>query len=258
MDLEVERKINKFLKQWQRGTVGLTSWLTSNGYSSQLLNRYKKSNWIEAIGSGAMKLSGDSISVEGALYALQKQAGSSIHFGGKTALVMLGKSHYLELAHKRVMLFGGATEALPSWFTKYDWDVEVNYFSSSFLPSDFGMVEKEFKNFSIDISGAARAIMECMYLVPKQQDFIECYELMEGLNNLRPNVVQQLLEKCSSVKVKRLFLYMAEKAKHPWLEYLDLENIDLGKGNRSLTQNGVYVSKYKITVPKELESYGTL
>ena len=81
---------------------------------------------------------------------------------------------------------------------------------------------------------------------------------MEGLNNLRPNSVQQLLEKCSSVKVKRLFLYMAEKAQHPWLDYLDLHKIDLSKGNRSLVENGVYVSKYKITVPKELESYGAL
>lgn len=42
------------------------------------------------------------------------------------------------------------------------------------------------------------------------------FELMEGLNNLRPNQVQDLLEKCESVKVKRLFLYLAEKAGHEW------------------------------------------
>ena len=81
---------------------------------------------------------------------------------------------------------------------------------------------------------------------------------MEGLNNLRPDTVQQLLEACSSVKVKRLFLYMAEKAQHPWLNYLDLQKIDLGKGNRSLVEKGVYVSKYKITVPKELAAHGAI
>ena len=95
-----------------------------------------------------------------------------------------------------------------------------------------------------------------MYLAPQKQDLIECYELMEGLNNLRPNIVQQLLEECSSIKVKRLFLYMAEKAQHPWVRYVEMQKIDLGKGNRSLVENGIYVSKYQITVPKELDLEG--
>lgn len=258
MSLENQYKINNLLKEWPKGTVYLTSWLTNNGYSNQLLNRYKNSNWIETVGSGAVKQSGDVITFEGALYALQKQADSNIHPGGKTALSMLGKSHYLEFAIKRMVLFGDTKEKLPSWMVNYQWGVELEYFGSSFLPDDLGLVQKEVKNFTINISGAPRALMECLYLAPKKQDLIECYELMEGLNNLRPNSVQQLLEKCSSVKVKRLFLYMAEKAQHPWLDYLDLQKIDLGKGNRSLVKDGVYVSKYKITVPKELESYGSL
>jgi hypothetical protein len=40
---------------------------------------------------------------------------------------------------------------------------------------------------------------------------------MEGLNTLRPDLVQELLEKCSSVKVKRLFMHLAEQFQHPWL-----------------------------------------
>lgn len=72
-------------------------------------------------------------------------------------------------------------------------------------------------------------------------------------NNLRPKSVQELLENCSSIKVKRLFLYLAEKLKHPWLYFVDLFKVDLGSGKRSLVKNGVYVDKYKITVPKEFE-----
>ena len=75
---------------------------------------------------------------------------------------------------------------------------------------------------------------------------------MEGLNNLRPNQVQKLLEDCSSIKVKRLFLYLAEKANHNWVKHLNTERIDLGSGKRSIVKNGVYDSKYKITVPVEL------
>ena len=43
-------------------------------------------------------------------------------------------------------------------------------------------------------------------------------------------VVQKLLEMCRFVKVKRLFMYMAEKHRHPWVEKLDLSRIDFGKG----------------------------
>jgi hypothetical protein len=76
---------------------------------------------------------------------------------------------------------------------------------------------------------------------------------MEGLNNLSPKLVQSLLENCQSIKVKRLFLYMAEKAKHPWLTYLDITKIDLGKGKRSIVKSGAFIEKYGITVPKELK-----
>ena len=61
---------------------------------------------------------------------------------------------------------------------------------------------------------------------------------MEGLNNLRPKQVLQLLEACTSVKVKRLFLYMAEKTEHSWFNFLAVDKIDLGNGKRQLAKNG--------------------
>ena len=67
--------------------------------------------------------------------------------------------------------------------------------------------------------------------------------------------VQNLLEQCSSIKVKRLFLYMAEKSQHDWFKYINLEKIDIGKGKRSLVKDGVFVAKYAITVPKVLAEY---
>jgi hypothetical protein len=78
---------------------------------------------------------------------------------------------------------------------------------------------------------------------------------MEMLNGLRPNLLQQLLEENNSVKVKRLFLYMAEKAGHSWFNDLNLERIDLGKGKRSNVKDGVYDPKYQITIPRDLAYY---
>ena len=257
MSVEKQAKINQLLTSLPSGVVLQSFWLTDKGYSPSLQQRYRNSKWLEPIGTGAMIRAGDHVGYEGAIYAFQKQAGLSIHPGGRTALSFLGKTHYLELAAaKKVTVFGEKGEKLPVWFLKHDWGVTVDYYQSSFLPPDIGMTEVELKNFSIKVSGAARAIMECLYLAPEKQELTECFELMQGLNNLRPDQVQILLEKCESIKVKRLFLYLAEKTGHDWLHSLNLKKVDLGKGKRSLVKNGVYVDKYQITVPKELEEHG--
>lgn len=250
-------KINQLLHELPAGIVLQSPWLTRQGYSADLQKYYRKSHWLEHIGKGAMIRSGDQVGYEGALYALQQQSGLTVHPGGRTALSLMGKAHYLELAAKQVTVFGGKGEKLPAWFNNHDWGVTVDYRPTAFLPPDAGLTEIELKNFSIKISNATRAIMECLYLAPEKQELMECFELMEGLNNLPPKQVQTLLEQCQSIKVNRLFLYMAEKAGHGWFQYLDLKNVDLGKGKRSMVKGGVYIDKYQITVPKELEQDGT-
>ena len=94
--------------------------------------------------------------------------------------------------------------------------------------------------------------MECLALSPDNFPLSESFELMEGLASLRPAKVQELLESCKSVKVKRLFLHFAEKTNHSWVKYLDISKIDLGVGNRSLVESGVLISKYKLVLPREL------
>lgn len=197
---------------------------------------------------------GEEIGYEGALYTLQKQAGLNIHLGGRTALSLLGRGHYLDFNMKNIFLFSANGGKLPTWFLNYDWGYKVAQINTSFLPADIGLSPIAHKTFSIKISNPERAILECLYLTPKTHSFIECYELMEGLNNLRPDQVQILLEHCKSIKVKRLFLYMAEKADHDWFSYIETKKIDLGSGKRALLKDGIYIPKYNITVPKEFDN----
>lgn len=253
MDNDNRSKINKLLGSNPSGIVFTSSWLTDQGYSLDLQKRYRKSHWFESIGSGAMVRAEDNVGFEGAIFAMQNQLNTSFHPGGMTALSMLGKTHYLELGSSKVFLFALAKEHLPTWFHQYDWGLDFSVSLTDFLPPNIGLVEFEVKSFKIKISGQARAMLECLYLSPKEHSFLECFELMEGLSNLRPKTVQELLEGCTSVKVKRLFLYLAEKAGHSWLSYIKFDEIDLGKGKRSLVKNGKYIPKYQITVPKELE-----
>lgn len=260
MATEIDAKLNRLFSGWSEGAIYLNSYLKKRGIYDQLLSQYRKSKWVKSVGSGAVARYNDKISIVSGVSALQAQAYMPIHFGGKTALSMLGRSHYLELDMQKVTIFGKKNRKLPAWFKNYSWEAEWEYHTTDFLPYDLGLtevmevMEVKVDNFTIKISSAARAMLECLYLAPDKQDLVECYQIMESLNNLRPDSVQELLEECSSVKVKRLFVYMADKAEHSWLKYLELDKIDLGSGKRSIVKNGVYVKKYMITIPRELEN----
>ena len=97
-----------------------------------------------------------------------------------------------------------------------------------------------------------RAILEVLYLVPQKQGLEECRYLIEGLRTLRPKLLQTLLENCTSIKVNRLFLLFAEHLQLPCLQFLDIEKVNLGSGNRHLVANGKLDKKYLLTIPKNL------
>lgn len=103
--------------------------------------------------------------------------------------------------------------------------------------------------YLVTVSTPERAMMEVMYGVPNEESYEEAKLLMEGLTTLRPRVVQALLERCASVKVKRLFMVVAESCQHAWVKKLDTSKVDFGKGKRMLVRGGRFDSKYNITVP---------
>lgn len=81
---------------------------------------------------------------------------------------------------------------------------------------------------------------------------MKAWHLIEGMMTLRPELIRNLLKSCRSVKVKRLFLFMAENNKLPWYEKLDVSKVDLGSCKRTMVKNEKLDNKYKITVPTEL------
>jgi hypothetical protein len=133
--------------------------------------------------------------------------------------------------------------------------IDIVYTRTNLFPSDFaqGFSELKDREFSVKISSPERAAMEMLHLVPKRVGFEEAFLIMENLVSLRPSLVEGLLEHCNSIKVKRLFLYMADAHGHPWLSRVELSRVDLGKGKRHLVKHGKLDKKYNITVPKDHE-----
>lgn len=248
-----QRKLVSLMNSWVKGTIRLSSDLDVKGYSKDLLQKYTRSRWLESLGYGAYKLAGDDVQWFGAISALQDQKNVSIHPGGKTALEIKGYAHYLSQEQTNIQLYGNISESLPKWFTDQDWKVTVSYIQTKLFGDDTKkyLSDSEMQYVKIKVSIPEMASMEMLHLVPKGQSFDEAMKIMEGLTTLRPKMVQELLEKCNSVKVKRLFLYMAEKSQHSWLKELELNKINLGSGKRVVVQNGVLDNKYHITVPRE-------
>jgi len=66
---------------------------------------------------------------------------------------------------------------------------------------------------------------------------------------LRPKVVNILLQHCRSIKVKRLFLFMADQYSYPWIARIEKNQLKLGSGKRVIVKNGKLDKHYLITVP---------
>jgi hypothetical protein len=255
MSTESKTKINRLINQWTVGTPSATSYLTASGFGRDLLVKYKNSGWLEPFGRGAYIRSGDKVDWPGALYTLQHQLALPVHVGGKTALQLKGYAHYLPARQNKVYLYGPRGLILPAWFKEDHFSVKFVVTRTSLFPPESreGFSEFREKEFSVRISASERAMLEMLHLVPKEVGFDEAQLIMENLVALRNDVVQRLLEACRSIKVKRLFLYMAEKKEHTWLLKLDLSKVDLGKGKRMIVPHGRFDAKYQITVPADRE-----
>lgn len=250
MNGQKETKLNRLLKKFPSGCVATQHWLKKHDIYRQLVEAYCKSGWLSKIGHGAYTHQNDDVSWTGGLYAIQQQLELPIHVGAKTALERKGLAHFLPMGGGGVFLFGMSSVRLPKWFTEYDWKANIHYSMPKLFDPDaeLGLTKEDLGQYSIKISSPERAIMEVLHFVPQKESFESARQLMKGLTTLRPQLVQELLEKCQSVKIVRLFLFLAEECGHDWVEELDIGRINLGDGKRVIVKDGRLDPIYNITV----------
>lgn len=249
-----ESKINHFLVTSPSAVVLTAAWLEEHGISSKLAWWYVHSGLLEKLGTNAYKKSGDHITWAGAINALQNQLHAPVHVGGKTALHLLGLAHFVPMqGMQQIMLFALPNTKIPKWLLANQWDAKFEIYKSSLFNNankETALIERAINGINLNLSSPERAAMELLYLYPQHQSFDEITYLIENLSQLRPKVVQTLLEDCNSIKVKRLFLHLSEQFNHPWFSSLDITKIDLGTGKRVLDSGGKYYSKYKLSLPE--------
>lgn len=245
-------KLNSLLFHWNAGTLATSDWLNTQGVYHQLSDAYVKHGWIERLAPGSFKRSGDHITWQSAVHVLQKLKGLSVHVGGLSAIELRGYNHFIR-NQTSIYLFGDIFR-LPSWCYQLSFNgTKLEYTKASPWESEFSEAITEYKidSFTIQVSSLERAIMEFLDRVPQHHTYEEAAHLMEGLTTLRPYIVQTLLEKCTSIKVKRLFLHLATACQHAWLLKINRSTINLGAGIRQIEANGYLDTQHLICVPEE-------
>ncbi len=254
MNVDEGNKLNLLLQKNIPGGLYFSAWLKENGYSDQLLKSYRDSGWLKALSRGVMYRTGDKLRTFAILGSWNGQLGKHYYIAAHSALELVGFSHYVPMGKPVLMVGYPKQEPVPDWMKSSDFDYSFKFFTTEIFS------KPQLKLFNADYphvlaSVPEQAFLECLLLAPKLYSYMDLYYIMEQLTTLRPNVVQELLESTDNLKVKRMFLYMAEKAGHHWFSLLKTNKIELGSAKHKLVENGTYVPKYKITVPKELYEY---
>ncbi len=253
MSLELQNKINQLLMSGIKNGLFFSEWLKKNGYSDQLVSRYRQSGWLTSLSKGVMYRTGDTLSAYAALYCYNVQLGKYVRIAAHSALELFGFNHYVPMG-KPILIVSSDKRGLPEWMFGDFFDRTLKPFSTKMF-SKVQTSKVQIEGLNLLVSSPEQAFMECLLLAPTQYNYMDLYYVMEQLTSLRAEVVQDLLESAKNIRVKRMFLYMAEKAGHYWFDMLDIEKIDIGTSKLQLAEKGTYISKYKITIPKELNEY---
>jgi hypothetical protein len=254
MGLPNDSKLNRLAQLLPEGVAAPAAWLASEGFSRQLVRKYVRSGWLQPLARGVFARPTQPVAAEGLILGLQRLAGAAFHVGGVSALNRLGHAHYLPLGREPMHLWG--RDRVPAWVTAASLPEHLIFHRESLFDervSNIGVtpISTRVRDWTLVASAPERAIIEVLSLVDESESsFTYASEHFEGLTTLRPKVINELLVACNSLKVKRLFLFLASHYAYPWSEKIDRSAIDLGKGKRLIVRGGRYDREFRITVPE--------
>jgi len=274
-----QEKLNWLQRSLPEGLVADAAWLERNGYSGALRKKYVAHGWLDRLARGVYRRPAPQLTQErvakgvpweSVVISLQTLLHAKFVLGGRTALELQGFAHYLSSAPQReIHLYG--TDKHPGWVLKLNLESRFVFHNAKRLfPNDIVLdvdnkandplvrssyVRQRWGQWDLPLvtSSPERAILELLDEVPEHETFHQADMFFEGLRNLSPRKLQPLLQTCRSVKVKRLFLWFAERHQPSWLNALDRGGIDLGKGKRMLVKGGKLDPKFNVTVPESLD-----
>ena len=242
MSTQRGHKLNSLQHLLPEGMVVSAAWLKERGYSSTLCSKYVANGRLKQPTRGIYTHPGATPKWQHLVISLQSLMHQPVAVGGLTALELQGYGHYVRMGNEqRVFLY---TEArLAKWVHDFDPQVRFEHrnanrlFKKPFIPDAVnnlaeldaltgpvggsknvagGLVRQSWskREWPMLISTPERATLEFLDELPVHQTFQHAADLFAGLSNLSPSRLQMLLEQCNSIKVKRLFMWFADRYQH--------------------------------------------
>lgn len=256
LNTEARQQLQKLLPL---DMIATKSWLETQGLNLHFLDNAVRSQTLIPIVAGVYSRQEVRLSWKGIVTSLQRMTDVPVHVGGLTALELEGLGHYLyKGSTPRIHLY--STGKLPRWLFRIDAQAQFEWHSTRRLWSETLMKDNQYlKQDSwqaslppLQYACPEKAILELLATVPNTISFEHADQLMQGLYNLSPRKLNVLLKACSSIKAKRLFLWLAERHQHAWLKHLTPDQYELGTGKRLIAKGGKLEPTWQITVPKDM------
>ena len=247
------------------GMLATKKWLAEQGLSAHAIDNAVKTETLLLLATGVYSQYSRSLSWEGVVASMQRMDVNSsdklpsVIVGGLSALSLSGLSQYLSLGSTpHIHLY--AQGKLPSWLGRLSLPIECEGHSTNTLWPEWLLQDKTFIRQHeweaelppVYFSCPEKALLELLTDLPDAVSFEHADELMQGLMNLSPRKLDTLLKACKSVKVKRLFFWLAKRQAYPWFNKLNVEDYDLGSGKRVVAKGGKLDTDYLITVPSHM------
>jgi hypothetical protein len=268
------QRLNHVLSQLPAGFIADSTWLQAQGLSRSSIRDYATSGWLQRVAPRVYRRPlphpGAPLRWDVVALSLQRIMGHPVHVGGATALELAGYAHYVSAAGPAVIhIYGGG---VPAWLVRLSATARFDLHSTRlFGGSETGVEGRRYDlvsgrtedatsdmepdapwDWPLRVASPERAIMEMIDELPKHETFHQVDMAMQGLTNLRPRLLGKLLQECKSLKVRRVFLWYADRHHHTWRKHLDTVALDLGKGKRQLVPGGRLDARYQITLPGEM------
>ncbi len=237
--------------------VATKQWLIDQGLNLHFLDNAIRSRTLTPLAAGVYALYESSVRWPGVVASLQRMSDKPIHVGGLTALDISGLTHFLSTsAEVRVQLY--SESPLPGWISRIPVAARFKRHSTLRLWPESVMTNPRFlREYNwqdglppVAYSCPEKALLEVLTEVPTTVSFEHAAALMQGLSSLSPRKIDSLLRACRNIKIKRLFLWLAERQGHAWFKHLEPSEYDLGSGKRVIAESGKLNARWAITVPK--------
>ena len=236
--------LNRLYTDFPPGSPLTAAALAAHGISADLAVHYVRSAWLDRLARGVYSKPGQPLSRDASLLTLQSKI-KGLHVGGKTALDWYGVHHYVA-SRETLHLYGWVAAKLPEWFTsRFPSEYHRKRLFRESYSALLHVAPFEQRNGGPATSSPERALLELLSEVGVRQPLQEAREIMEGAYNMRADIMNLLLQRCTSVKTVRLCLQLAHELNLSWLTKLDVKTLPTGSASPwvSKSQDGLLILK---------------